>query len=592
MGRVIVNVSSFDLTSHNGNTAYSTIRSFDIPANAGITKCVATFATHVNTGNFQGKAFTFNGVQAHPNTPWPTSGIELNPSLLVAGTNTFRGSIKSQAGLSARWSIGDIILTIDYVDPSGGGPNIGQVSIDKTSLVAGETLKITATACDSVYSRSIYLMLPNNTVIQTVGANFGTAAKTWNVVIPKSWCAAYAPNADAIQLKVYMEAYQTGTLIGSVTKKFTMQVPDTAQPTIGSFILTRIANVPAGITGYVKGYSGVSCEINGALGALGSTISSYKIEGAGKAINAASGSIEPLNVSGTIPITATVTDTRGRTVIATQNIIVLDYSLPTILLPEVSRATSGGVKSPTGTYILAKGQLIFSPLDGQNSCKLWVRFYEKDGTPPAYTEIIGGELLVSGAAINHSYTVELKASDSIAEYVYTVEIPTPRAHINGYPSEIGGIAFGGYAEEEDAAVVKYSKFKHGTDPVAKYRVGDWLFTDDPTHPSLIYGGVWEQLPPGTFLAAAGTGYAVGSTGGNKNITLGLGGGYAKFHHATNVQYMKVKSAAWTSSYGVSSMPTGNNYAGSMTQGLELGGTTDQGDNRPPYYATYMWRRTA
>ena len=142
MGQIVVNVGSFDLTSHNGNTAYSSVRYFDIPANAGITGCVATFATHVNTGNFQGKSFSLNGTQAHPNTPWPTSGIALNAALLSPGQNTFRATVKSQAGLSARWSIGDIYLTIDYTDYGGGevGPPVsggGPVVVTPSAIDAG-----------------------------------------------------------------------------------------------------------------------------------------------------------------------------------------------------------------------------------------------------------------------------------------------------------------------------------------------------------------------------------------------------------------------------------------------------------------------
>ena len=142
MGQIVVNVGSFDLTSHNGNTAYSSLRYFDIPANAGITGCVATFTTHVNTGNFQGKSFSLNGVQAHPNTPWPTSGISLNTALLSTGQNVFRAAVKSQAELSARWGISGITLTITYTDVgggSGGGSTGGggTVVISPSSIDAG-----------------------------------------------------------------------------------------------------------------------------------------------------------------------------------------------------------------------------------------------------------------------------------------------------------------------------------------------------------------------------------------------------------------------------------------------------------------------
>ena len=156
MGQIVVNVGSFDLTSHNGNTAYSSLREFDIPANAGITKCVATFAVHADTGSFQGKSFSLGGAQAHPNTPWPTSGIELNPALLSAGENSFKAAVKSQAGLSARWAIGDIYLTIDYIDPSSGsGYDPGVISLNKASLTAGESVTVSVTGSSGGVYRDI-----------------------------------------------------------------------------------------------------------------------------------------------------------------------------------------------------------------------------------------------------------------------------------------------------------------------------------------------------------------------------------------------------------------------------------------------------
>ena len=593
MGQVVVNVGSYDLTSHNANTANGTLRTFDIPANAGITKCVATFATHVNTGNFQGKAFFFNGVQAHPNTPWPTSGIELNPALLSAGPNTFKVSIKSQAGLSARWSIGDIYLTIDYIEPESGGggsSEIGALSVDKSSLVAGDTLTINLGAASSGIYRDIYIFLhPAMNGISTVVAAHGAEPGSWTIPIPQSWCTDYAPNSNSFSIRVYVIGYIAGgTVKGDAAKDIAVNVPATALPSIGALSVSRIANVPAAITGYVKGHSGVSLKITGAAGALGSTISAFRIECDGKIINAASGIIDILATPGVIPVTATITDSRGRTASATQTITVLDYSPPTILSPLVSRSTAAGVKSPAGTYIYAVGDLVFSPLAGQNIGKLWGRIYEKGTAPPAYAQITDpdGEWLSGGGniAINHSYIVELKASDLITEYVYAVEIPTSRAHINAYPSEVGGLAFGGYAEEEDAVVIKFSKFKHKGDPVAIKRIGDWHISDDPTHPALLYGGVWEKLTQGVFLVAAGTGYTVGATGGEATHVITA----AEMPYHTHL----IWDLNWEVATGGAGSPVLGTAFGSKGSGSGYAGGNVAHNNMPPFRATNFWRRTA
>ena len=273
MGRIVVNVGSFDLTSHNGNTAYSSVRYFDIPANAGITGCVATFAQHVNTGSFQGKSFSLNGTQAHPNTPWPTSGISLNPALLTAGKNAFRASVKSQAGLSARWAIGDIYLTIDFIDVGGGGtpPNIGTITLNKSSMLAGETVTVSLSPCDNGIYRSIRVKWQGELITSLIVGGDVPSGGDYSYTFPLTDCTRM-PNDTNGSLTFEMETSVDIT----ITRTMIIQVPDSVVPTIGTFTATRDANgVDASITNYVQNYGKVSLAMGSVAGALGSSIQSY-----------------------------------------------------------------------------------------------------------------------------------------------------------------------------------------------------------------------------------------------------------------------------------------------------------------------------
>jgi hypothetical protein len=446
MGQIVVNVGSFDLTSHNGNTAYSTTRYFDIPANAGITACVATFATHVNTGNFQGKSFSLNGTQAHPNTPWPTSGISLNTALLSTGQNTFRAAVKSQAGLSARWSIGDIYLTIDYIDASGGGtpPNIGTITLDKSSMLAGETVTVNLSPCDNGIYRSIRVKWQGVLITSLIAGGDVPSGATYTYTFPLADCSRM-PNDTSGSLTFEMETSVDIT----VTRTMIIQVPDSVVPTIGTFTATRDANgVDASITKYVQNYSKCNLLIDSVAGALGSSIQSYEITGAGFSAAASSVAFGPFAQAGDITFTAKVTDSRGRTATRTVTINVLSYGPAAFSNPEAWRSSDVGVKNQKGTYARLKSGVIYSSLDGQNAVTLKGRVYIKGGTSPSWTSMTPGTAWITGGGlllITKTYIAQMLVEDLISARIVEFTIPTKKTGIS-IMAGMAGIAFGKSAE--------------------------------------------------------------------------------------------------------------------------------------------------
>jgi hypothetical protein len=597
MGQIVVNVGSFDLTSHNGNTAYSSVRYFDIPANAGITGCTATFAQHVNTGNFQGKSFSLNGAQAHPNTPWPTSGISLNVSLLSTGQNTFRAAVKSQAGLSARWSIGDIYLTIDYNDVGGGGGGYdpGVISLNKASLTAGESLAVSITGASGGVYRDVYIQkMPSTANIKSIAQGHGSGAGSWTVTIPESWCETLSPNDPSFEVRIYMVAYIAGgAVVGDGAKMLTVNVPASAVPTIGSFTATRDANgVDGSITNYVQNYSKVNLAMGSVAGALGSGIASYEITGGGFSAAAASEAFGPFAQTGDITFTAKVTDTRGRTATRAVSINVLSYGPAAFSNPEAYRSAVDGVKNGKGTYARLKSGVSYSSLDGQNSVTLKGRVYPKGGAVPAYTSmtpdtewITGGGLLL----VTKTYIAQMEVADLIGSRVIEFTIPTKKTGIS-IMAGMQGIAFGKSAEIPGVAEFGWPIYN------CPYEVGDILQTLNTSSPEDRWPGTeWESIAGRVLvgLDSAQTEFdTIGKEGGEKTHTL------------TQAELPDIP--ANPSVPTICSTP--NNTGGPIVDYHILGSQTTSGysvpgigadlgsgeahNNLQPYKVVYMWLRTA
>lgn len=117
-----------------------------------------------------------------------------------------------------------------------------------------------------------------------------------------------------------------------------------------------------------------------------------------------------------------------------------------------------------------------------------------------------------------------------------------------------------------------------------FPVGEIWQSTDPTSPAAIVGGTWEAIESGRFLVAAGGDYAVESKGGAASVSL-TGEQNGPHNHMVN----------WNFTFG----PDGSGGYTTVSNGFTPSriSTTSSGsgaphENRPPYYAVYMWRRIA
>lgn len=192
----------------------------------------------------------------------------------------------------------------------------------------------------------------------------GTAGNYWGVpsgtrvptlTIPHAvFAQATAETSRTVTLTV--ETWNSGTYIG--TKTITLQVTLAAsqKPTIAGITHSEATTTPAVaslVGAYVQAVTKLALALTSPAGIHGSTIVSRSISVAGQTLSADGTTPLPIANSGTVAITATVTDSRGRVSdVATQNVTVLAWQAPQFATsPEVKRALTTAVADDNGTYI-------------------------------------------------------------------------------------------------------------------------------------------------------------------------------------------------------------------------------------------------
>jgi hypothetical protein len=167
---------------------------------------------------------------------------------------------------------------------------------------------------------------------------------------PKKDFARQIPNGTFGDGAMLIQTYNGTTLIGEHSIRFMLHVWNGSDcyPSFTSLTLTGV-NTWNGY--YVKGKSSVNATINGATTPYGATVRSYKILGQGLNATTSSATSSVLNTTGTNTYTATITDSRGRSVSGTASITVQDYYSPQISSVRAYRTNSDGKANPQGNYV-------------------------------------------------------------------------------------------------------------------------------------------------------------------------------------------------------------------------------------------------
>ena len=243
-------------------------------------------------------------------------------------------------------------------------------SASATGSTLGETVAITISRASSGFTHKLYYTcgsISNQLIAENVGTSY-----SWT---PPVSLAQQAPNAATVSVTLTVKTYNGSTYIGSKNLQLSLSIPSSIIPTL-SFAISDPTGVRETYGGYVQLRSKIQVSIT-ASGAQGSTIKSYSIKvGNIYASNSSSGTTDYLPNSGTLVITCTVTDSRGRTARQTQNIAVLAYIRPTITAISAARCNQDGTANRAGTYGKVTFSASITPLSNINTAAYAVQYRE------------------------------------------------------------------------------------------------------------------------------------------------------------------------------------------------------------------------
>lgn len=268
-------------------------------------------------------------------------------------------------------------------------------------------------------------------------AEYDGTAGTYSWTPPVS-LATNAPNSTQLVVTIITKTYNGTAYVGRSECAVTLAIPASEVPSL-KVAVSDPTNVKTNYGGYfVQLRSKIAVTITG-TGVRGSTIKSYSIKvgsaaGSGNiyAESASSGTTDFLPVSGTVWVTCTVTDSRGRTASKSIDYKVVPYSTPTIVAISATRCTQDGTVDRMGAYAKVTFSATITKLYGNNTAAYQVQ-YRKYGTTDAWTVVAApasGDYepkniyIVFPADKSKRYTVRVVATDAfVSNYSSLRDIP-------------------------------------------------------------------------------------------------------------------------------------------------------------------------
>lgn len=343
--------------------------------------------------------------------------------------------------------------------PRATAPTVNDNDID-----LGASITVSMPRASSAFTHTLRYAIGSTS--GTIASGLGTS-RAWTVPLS---LASQLPNTTSGKLVIYCDTYNGSTKIGTKSVTITVRVPSSVVPTIGSVAVTDTNTTQyEKMGGVVKGKSKLSVKIT-ASGAYGSTISSYSTTAGGKTYAGATFTVNSVTTAGTLTITVTVKDSRGRTAKTTKSINVLDYEAPVITKFSVIRANSDGTPNDEGSSLLISYGFNISPVNNKNDKTFTISMKSADST--VIIGLLSGSVysanttLIPDGIINPdmTYTISLKISDYFKSITHNIEAPTAFTLVD-YHSSGKGLSFGKVAQEE--GIVDFglkAKFRNGENP--------------------------------------------------------------------------------------------------------------------------------
>ena len=335
-------------------------------------------------------------------------------------------------------------------------PRASSFTISKTSggsaassFNLGETLYVNISRASSSFTHNVYWKVGSSSN-QTISSSAGTSANTTLALN----MANYIPSTSGTAT-IYVDTYNGGTLIGSASQTFTLNVPSSVVPTISSVTKSDTAGYLSTYGAYVQGKSNLRIQTS-ASGAYGSSISSYtvKLKSGNTVLATKTGSnvtFANISYTGSLTVEVTVVDSRSRSATNTSTITVATYSNPNIAYLTAERNGT----TPSTVKLTFSASITNINSSGANGKTFKLQKRKKGDTSwtdlQTYTSsyTYSNNNYTTTCDENYGWEFRLTAQDSFTSTTYTTDVGTVFELIN-YGSNGTSIAFGKVAEQSNS----------------------------------------------------------------------------------------------------------------------------------------------
>lgn len=333
---------------------------------------------------------------------------------------------------------------------------------------------------------------------------------------PPNELASQAPSANSVSVSLTITTYSGSTAIGSSSVSIVCAIPYTN--TFVPVLMPSTSDAVGYLStygAYVQGQSKLKVDIT-TYGAYGAWITEVKSTFDGSTYNSESFTTEAINGTGTLKLSITVKDSRGRTSTSTANVSVLAYEYPKITALAAERCNADGTLNPAGSYMLAKFSAVVTSLNNKNTATYYVGYKKStdaDHTAVQLTALNGKYSVTNGTYVfpaeqTSSYTVILSVIDAFNQARTTTTGSSVKKvwSLLKKDGEIVGAAVGKIAEHEGVFDIGWKvKFSGGGDCVVEqgekdgwtYRKWDsgvaecWKIVSLTTQARTAWGSLWK-----------------------------------------------------------------------------------------------------
>ena len=351
-------------------------------------------------------------------------------------------------------------------------PRATKPTLSDSTVALGSAVTINISPAVSGWTHNIYYRIGTGDWVR-----FATDVKSnYSWTVPLGIASSY-PTATKGTITIGLNTYNGSAQIGGTqTVNLDITIPASVAPSVSAITVSEAASGLSNF-GYVQTKSKLKI-VTSASGAYSSSIRSYAYDIGSQSYSGLENTYtmsDEVRDSGTVAVTVTVTDSRGRTASKTVSITVLAYSPPQITHFECSRCgDANGSANANGQYLKVTFGYSVSPLNNKNKASYLLKYSVYDdgkwGGLTSGTQYTYSGTYISATAILNTastYQVGLVVTDSFGTASFYKEIGTA-VRLLSYIVKRFAIAIGKIPEKDSTFEValetvfnRYASFMSG-----------------------------------------------------------------------------------------------------------------------------------